>query len=224
MKTAKEILTTLTPEGLLEDAQKAMYNQQYHQALSFLNTFLLREPYHQSARLKKGLCYLYLNQAYRAARMFDQVLEENEYHAEALSCYAEFFKLMMDYETAAKYISSAMAADEENSTYHRMAAEIAYLKNDKDAAYELINRAIVLSPFKEINYYWRALILNSFKKTQVALNDLNRALSINPQYVDALKLRAKMKMYHGTFEDAVKDLKLAQRLEYMQDHRMRRVA
>ena len=224
MKTTKEIMSTINPAQLLEDANTAINNEQYYQAMNLVNSYLLTDPTNLSARLKKGLCYLYLNQAKKAAYMFDQVLAEDEHNPEALACYAEFFKLNLDYDTASHYISAAIAVDEDNSTFHRMAAEIAYLKNDRESAYGMINRAIILSPFKEELYYWRALILNSFKKTQVAINDLTRALTINPQYVEALKLRAKIRMYNGTFDDAVKDLKLAQRFEHMQEIRLKRVA
>lgn len=215
---------TLNSDQLLEEAVMAIEDQHYARALHLLNVYLLVYPDHMDARLQKGLCYLYLNEAPKARYMFDQVLEEEEHHAGALACYAEYYKLMMDYETASHYISAAMAGGDENAAYHRLAAEISYLNQDLDSAYTLINRAIVISPFREELYFWRALILKGFKKMQVAMNDINRALALNPRYTEALKLRAKIRMIIGTFDAANKDLRLAQHLENRLPFAMQKVA
>lgn len=224
MKTTQAIYSSINPAELPGEARKAISEGRYYDAMDLVNTCLLADHQHMEARLLKGLCYLYLNQSRKAAFLFDQVLEEEEGHAEALACYAEYHKLMMNFEEAAHYISAAIAADPDHATYHRQAAEISFLANDKESAFGLINRAIVLSPFREELYYWRALIMNSMKRTQVAIHDLNRALALNPRYVDALKLRAKLRMYFGTFDDAVKDLKLAQYFENTSGSSLRRVA
>lgn len=203
----------LNPEQLFEDACSAISDHKYGDALHLLNCFLLTQPAHVDARLRKGLCYLYLNEAGKARTIFDQILDESDHHAGALACYAEYYKLMLDYETASHFISAALIADGDNALYHRMAAEIAYLRNDRDSAYGLINRAIVLSPFRDEFYFWRSLILFSFKKFHVALNDINRALALNPVNSDALRLRAKIRITNGIYDDAANDLKRARQYE-----------
>lgn len=224
MQTIKNILSTVKPAQLFDEAVASISRANYFEAMHLLNTFLLFEPKHIDARLKKGLCYLYTEQFESARIMFDQVLDETGGHAEAYYCYAEYYKLMLDYDFALTYIADALQLDEENATYHRLAAEICYLQQDNEEAFGLINRAIVINPFREDLYYWRALIFIRFEKLQVAVNDLNRAISINPQYVEAYRKRANLRMRAGEVDSALTDLKNAQRFELLQAEHLNHAA
>lgn len=224
MQTIKTILSTVKPAQLLDEATTAIARTNYYEAMHLLNTFLLFEPKHIDARLKKGLCYLYTEQFEHARILFDQVLNETGGHAEAYYCYAEYYKLMLDYDFALTYIADALQMDEENATYHRLAAELCYLQQDNEEAFGLINRAIVINPFKEEFYYWRALLFIRFDKLQVAINDLNRAISLNPHYAEAYRKRANLKMRAGEVDAALNDLKQAQRLELLQAEQFKTAA
>ncbi len=224
MKTTKEIMSTISTSQLLDDSNSALLNGRYYDAMHLLNAYLLFDHTNILARLRKGLCYLYTNQPDKARFLFDQVLSEGEDQAEAYYCYAEYYKLHFDYELANTYISAAISADNENATYHWLASEICFLKSDLDASFTLINRAIVLNPFKEELYYWRAMILNRFGKETVAIGDLTRAICINPSFSDALRLRAKIRMNMGVVEEALKDLKQAQRFELLKQEELKRAA
>ena len=214
METIAHIINTVKSSQLLDEANATLLKGQYYEAMHLFNTYLLFDPENKDARLKKGLCYLYTEQFEKAYQLFEQLNAEGP-DAETSYCYAEYYKLVFDFDYALTYITQAIRLDEENATYHRLAAELCYLNQDYDEAFSLINRAIVLSPFREELYYWRALIFLRFEKHQVSLHDLNRAISINPQFAEAYRLRANIRMRLGEVEPALQDLKNAQRFELL---------
>jgi tetratricopeptide (TPR) repeat protein len=213
MKSTKQIMRTLTASQLLDDAKSYIALGEYYEALHAVNAFLLFQPHHHEGILMKGLCYLYLNENDKARFLFDLVIDEDQNCAFAYYCYAEYYKLNMDYQTALTYINGAIATGEENTTYYRLAAEISFFMQSYDDAFAVINRAIVVNPFREDLYLWRAVILEKFGKITVAVNDLHRAISINPKYVEAYRMKAKLMLKTGNTTDALNDLHKAQQLE-----------
>ena len=211
MKSTHEIFATIKSTQLLDDAHAYIHAAKYFDALHCINTYLLLEPADVKGFLLKGLCYLYTDQAAKARFMFDLALQHNSDNEEAYYCYAELYKLEMNYEAATTYINAAMACGPESAKYLRFAAELSLLQEDYEQAFQLINRAIVTNPFREDVYYWRALILIRLQRPAVAINDLNRAISLNPTYADAYRLRASLHMQQGNIDTGLADIKLAQR-------------
>jgi tetratricopeptide (TPR) repeat protein len=224
MKSTKEIISNIRSTQLLDDANACIASGKYYDALHCVNTFLLLHPEDVKGLLLKGLCYLYTDQSAKARYMFDLALESYPDNDEAYYCYAEYYKLEMNYEAATQYINAAMACGSENATYLRFAAELSLLQEDYEQAFQLINRAIVINPFREDVYYWRALILMRLQKNAVAINDLNRALSLNPTFADAYRLRASLHMQQGEIEAGLADIKRAQRHETLNRHAQRNAA
>lgn len=224
MQTITKNLNTVKPLQLIDEATVAIATCRYEEALHLLNTFLLFQPGNLDARLKKGLCYLYNEQFDEARQLFNEVLDETGGYAEAYYCFAEYYKVMLDYDFALTYITDALMLDEENATYHRLAAELCYLQQDYIESFGLINKAIVINPFKEEYYYWRAIILVRLNKLHVAINDLNRSISINPQFTEAYRKRAHLRMRTGEVDAALQDLRTAQRLELLQAEQTRHAA
>jgi tetratricopeptide (TPR) repeat protein len=224
MQTTKQILSAMSSTQLLKDAQASIKAGKYYEAMHYLNAFLLFQPRNHVAILHKALCYLYIGKTSKSLYLIDLVNEENPELAETHFCYAEYYKLMLDYQLALHHINVALSSDGENASYYRLAAEICYLNNDIQDAYHLINRAIVVSPFREELYVWRAIILNKLAKPQIALHDLQRAISLSPQYVDAHRLRAKILIKSGQAEEALISLRKAKQFERLQNGRISHAA
>jgi tetratricopeptide (TPR) repeat protein len=217
MKTLKKknrIITTPTNcNRIFENANTALHSGNYEEALHLFNMFLLFEPFHHTALLRKGQCFLYMEQFDAAYAIFEMVLGEDEENALGFYCLAEFYKLRCDLDTARQLVGHALLLDEDNASYNQLAAEISYFQESYDEAFTFINKAIVLNPFREELYYWRALLFVHFEKYNIAENDLNRALSINPNYAEALRLRARTLMLNNETERALADIREAQKLE-----------
>lgn len=224
MQTTKQILSSMSSTQMLQDAQASIKAGKYYEAMHYLNAFLLFHPRNHVAVLHKALCYLYTGNTSKSLYLMDTVYEENPEIAETHFCYAEYYKLMLDYNLAKHHINVALSSDGENASYYRLAAEICFLNDDIQDAYHLINRAIVVSPFREELYVWRAIVLNKLAKPQIALHDLQRAISLCPQYVDAHRLRAKILFKSGQTAEGLNSLRKAKQFERIQNGRVSHAA
>jgi tetratricopeptide (TPR) repeat protein len=208
-------ITTVNANSILIEAETELQNGRYESALHQFNTYLLFEPFNHDALLKKGLCYLYLENFDQAYAMFEMVLNEDEQSSMAFYCLAEYYKAGYDFEMAEQLILHAIGIDETSANYMALAAEIYFHMKQYDTAYDFINRAIVLNPGKKEFYYWRALLLFKFEKFSVSISDLNRAISMSPNYFEAFRLRARCRMLLNEVDSALLDLREAQKYEQL---------
>jgi tetratricopeptide (TPR) repeat protein len=205
--------TAHTASQLLDDAKLNIKKCNYYEALHNVNAYLLFNQHSEEGLLIKGLCYLYLAETDKARFLFDVVMEQNKDNAFAYYCYAEYYKLNLDYKIALAHVNTAICIDEENTIYYRLAVELSFFMGELENAYTLINRAIVVNPFKEDLYFWRAMILAHMHKYTVAIHDLTRAIGLEPAYADAYRLKAKLMLKTGQRANAIKDLHKARQLE-----------
>ena len=65
------------------------------------------------------------------------------------------------------------------------------------------------------------MVFVKFNKPEIALSDLNKAISLDEHYADAYRLRAHCKMLLGDIDNYLKDLKLAQNVaDYHHNQRL----
>ncbi|CBH10261.1 Hsc70-interacting protein (Hip), putative [Trypanosoma brucei gambiense DAL972] len=83
-----------------------------------------------------------------------------------------------------------------------------------DEAVDLLAQALRLVPGKAMYWSQRASYLLECKRPGAALRDANRALSLNPENVRALRVRGTVNRHLGKWEDALKDLSEAQTVDY----------
>jgi tetratricopeptide (TPR) repeat protein len=212
---------TIHTSEIYDKAVLAIQKGKYEEALHQLNTFLLFDPEHIDASLKKGLCYLYLNKTEMAAHIFDDIRESHPNHPHVYACIAELFKLQYEFDIAIDFCDKAIRLTKDDaSDYNLMLSELFFYKHDFDTAFTYINKAIVQCPHSEYCYYWRALILNRFEKYDAAVNDLNKAIALYPEFSDAYRQRASVLIKLNQVDAALKDIKIAQYIEMDEENEL----
>lgn len=95
----------------------------------------------------------------------------------------------------------------------RSAADVAFTEGRLDEAVRLYSQVIRLEPKNERNYYKRFRAYQRQRKFQQALQDLNAALAIKPQYKQCVAGRAKVLRQLGRCEEALADLGALSKLD-----------
>ncbi|KAH6768879.1 HSP70-interacting protein 1 [Perilla frutescens var. frutescens] len=83
-----------------------------------------------------------------------------------------------------------------------------------DEAIENLTKAIMLNPTSAIMYATRASVYIKMKKPNAAIRDATAALEINPDSAKGYKSHGIARAMLGQWEEAVKDLHLASKLDY----------
>lgn len=73
---------------------------------------------------------------------------------------------------------------------------LAYLNGDIDAGYQLIERALALNPNLAAAWYWSGWIKIWLGRSESAIEDLTRAMRLNPQSPSAFNMRVAMAAAH----------------------------
>ncbi|KEG09942.1 Hsc70-interacting protein [Trypanosoma grayi] len=110
--------------------------------------------------------------------------------------------------------ADATPEDEENAAALKAEAAERAGEGKIDAAVELMTQALRMVPGKAMYWSQRASYLLDCARPGAAFHDANRALSINPQNVRALRVRGTVNRHLGNWEDALKDLSEAQTIDY----------
>lgn len=221
MKTLEQMVYTVKPTQILDNALQTLHRGDFTEALHLFNMVLLFDNENKVAQTKRALCYMYMGKLKTAQAILAKMLEEGDSDAEVYFHLSELYKINLNYDVALTFLVKALDLDNHNANYLFMAAELCYLQKDYDEAYLFINKAIVESPFRKDLYYWRALVFVKFNKPEIALSDLNKAISLDEHYADAYRLRAHCKMLLGDIDNYLKDLKLAQNVaDYHHNQRL----
>ncbi|CAN9505814.1 unnamed protein product [Ophioblennius macclurei] len=90
-------------------------------------------------------------------------------------------------------------------------------EGDLQKALDLFTEAIKLNPCVAIMYAKRASVYIRMQKPNAAIRDCDKAISINPDSAQPYKWRGKAHKLLGHWEEAVKDLATACKLDYDED-------
>jgi tetratricopeptide (TPR) repeat protein len=184
-----------------------MDRKRYASAQKNFDIVLLLNPSHIDAMLQRGMCKLHAGMVTLALDDFSDILMAANGKPEAYAAMAKAYWMLADYAMAKYYIDEALRSHGSlDAEWYALASNINSKLNDIPAAYACINRAIVCNPFSAVYHYRRARLLFQMGKNQVALNDLNKAISFEPEFAAALKLRSNCKKAMGDFDGARKDL------------------
>ncbi len=184
-----------------------MDRKRYAAAQKNFDIILLLNPNHIDAMLQRGICKMHAGLVNLALDDFSEILVLANEKPEAYAAMAQAYWMLGDYTMAKHFIDETLRGTYSlKAEWYEMAYNIYSKLGDTQTAYACINRAIVCNPFDAVLYYKRARILMRLQKTLVAINDLNKALSFEPKFVNALKLRSECKRLTGDNEGARKDL------------------
>jgi tetratricopeptide (TPR) repeat protein len=198
--------TARTQNEIYAKGMKLMDRKKYASAQKNFDIILLLDPNHVDAMLQRGICKMHAGLVNLALDDFSEILMLADERPEAYAAMAEAYWMLADYEMARNFIEQALKSTYAlRSEWYELACNIHSKLNDIDKAYSCINRAIVCNPFEAVLYYKRARLLFRLDKIQVAINDLNKAISFEPKFASALKLRAECKLKMGDKDGATRD-------------------
>lgn len=213
MKTQEQMVYTVKPSEILDNALQTLHRGEFKEALHLFNMVLLFDGNNTTALLKRAMCLMYLGKLKSAQQQLIDLMHKSEQDAEVYFHLAELYKINLNYDVALTFVVKALELDNSHTGYLMLAAELCFLQKDFEDAFHFINKAIVQSPFRKDVYYWRALIFVKFNKPEIAINDLNKAISLDDHYADAYRLRAHCKLLMGDTEHYLSDLRLAQNVD-----------
>ncbi|GAB6027262.1 Hsc70-interacting protein [Chamberlinius hualienensis] len=93
-------------------------------------------------------------------------------------------------------------------------AQAAFLEGDFAKAIQLYTEAIKLNPSVAVYFAKRASAFLKLQKPNACIKDCNRAIELNPDNAAAYKFRGRAHRLLGNWEEAVKDLATACKIDY----------
>lgn len=202
-----------TATEIFSKGMQLMERKKFASAQKNFDILLLLNPLNIDAMLQRGICKMNVGLVNLALDDFSEILMQANGKPEAYAAMAQAYWMLGDYQMAKHFIDETFKMSYSlKAEWYELGSTIYNKLGDAQTAYSCINRAIVCNPFYAVLYYKRARILFSMNKIQVALLDLNKAISFEPKYVNALKLRAEIKTILGDKDGARKDLSIAKLL------------
>lgn len=204
MKTIHNTETIVRTEAqIFSKGIELMERKKYSAAQKNFDILLLLHPQHIESLLNRGICKMHAGMVHAALDDFSEIMMHANGKPEAYAAMAEAYWMLADYQLAKQYIEEAFKCHTTlKSEWYALACNIYTKLNDIATAYACINRAIVCDPFEPVLYYKRARLLYRMGKTQVALNDLNKAIGFDAGFRSAYALRARCKEALGDEQGA----------------------
>ena len=85
--------------------------------------------------------------------------------------------------------------------------------NQYDSAIEYYNKALAINPNDAECYYWLAIAYSGKEDLSQALNNFNKAIELDPKYIEAYTMRSELHRKIGNKNLAEEDLKKAASLK-----------
>lgn len=205
-------LTSRSEEELFAKGIQLLDRKKYAAAQKNFDIVLLLNPSHIDAMLHRGVCKMHVGLVNLALDDFSEILMLANGRPEAYAAMAQAYWMLADFQMAKHFIDEALKSHESlKPEWYEMGYNIYSKLGLYSIAYSHINRAIVCNPFNPVLYYKRARVFTLLNKTQIAINDLNKAISFDPTFVNAYKLRSECKKRLGDDQGAQRDLILAKK-------------
>jgi tetratricopeptide (TPR) repeat protein len=109
------------------------------------------------------------------------------------------------FKLAVEKLNEAILLDPANASLYRERSEAYAWLGDSMAAFNDVNRAILLEPSAE-HYEFRAAVLTAMEMLADAMADLSRAIEIDQNRVEPYEIRAKLYGRSGRYKEAIADL------------------
>ena len=198
---------TRTENEIFTKGLKLMERKRYAAAQKNFDILVLLDASNIDAHLQRGICKMHAGLVNSAIEDFGEILLHINGKPEIYAAMAHAYWMLADYEMAKHFINETLRSSYSlKAEWYEMAFNIYQKLGDSNMAYSCINRAIVCDPFSALLYYKRARVLLLLSKTKVAINDLNKAISFEPKFVNAFKLRAECKKILGDIVGSKQDL------------------
>lgn len=198
-KTIKNQLLSLDAEKtslLYSDASTLYGEKKYTEAIALYKQI---EPATPESLLGIGACYQAMNNFTQAADYYVKSFEKDSNNSETAYYAALAFSNAENFEKAKIYAQKTLAIDsnnknakelitymveQENTVKLDKAIEL-FEKEDYSKALTLLNEVLVQDKTDSNAYYYRAMIYDTQKKYNLAINDYKKAIENNPQMLIA---------------------------------------
>jgi tetratricopeptide (TPR) repeat protein len=158
------------------------------------------DPNNVQARLQLGWLFSSQNDPDGAMREFNTLITRDPRNVQALAARALVNALKQDYEAAKKDIAAAEAIDPNDTAVKTTKATIAGQQNDYASEIEIFSGLIAQNPKSGGNYFNRAGAYSALGKDDLALKDVDEAITLGFKDTPVRVLRANIMMRRGNRE------------------------
>ena len=180
-------------------------NKQYKEAI---NNFLLAinlDKEHYQATLYLALSYENLKLIDDAINYFLKLLQVNEKNIEILYKVTKCYLIKGDFKNAALYLNKCLILSPENFEYLYSMGWVCVKIKDFDNALKYYQKALQIKQTPEL-YHGIAAIYNENRLLDLALENYEKCLIINPSYLPAINNIAAIKISKKSYFEAVQYL------------------
>jgi len=205
----------------MEKGITAIAEERWSDCLSHFREVLNTSPNSKDAKLGIAEAFIGLKNYTDAKTVSTSVLQGDEENTFALRIRGTALYYLGELPAALKIFSNILQLDPDNikvSKLKRSAQQIERLKEGgnkefKEGRYEeaikLYTECLALDPnlsgINKLLYSNRATALKSLKKYDEAIDDLSKAIDMDPEYIKAYSKRAQCYMETGRYEEAERD-------------------
>ncbi len=182
-------------------------NDEYNDAITYLNTFINDNPYNEFAWHQLGLQYKNVKQYNDALRAFDYAILIDELFTGAYFEKARVLQTLKKYEEAIKNYFKTLSLDDPSAVvFMHIATCYKELSNNKMAV-KYFYKAVEEDPLLEQGWMDLTELLMADKKYEKALFYIQKALDIDDENIDFLNRYAEINVHLNLFEEAIEALK-----------------
>lgn len=205
-------------EAYFFNSGNSYYNAKiYAQAIdSFKNALKINQK-NVSTHYMLACAYRENNMLQRAADEYEKVIKMDPRFTKAYCALSNIYWNKQMYEEALAKLKEAEAFDQNNQEIKALAEKIsfefaagsleksinAFLSQDKETAYGLLNKIVLAKPDFAYAHYTLATFYYNDHKFDAAEKELNETLRLDAQFWPALKLLGDIYFAKGLFESAV---------------------
>ena len=189
------------------------YNElrEYDKAVIYLDKSLLLNPIQEETLIALGHAFMCQNNLLQSLKLYNNALKINSSNVLALNNRANVYYLLGQDENGIIDLDRAIKIDKLFSNLYNTYGNILTSLGRFNEALEKYNQSIDIKKSSE-SFQNRGVLFYKQEKYDEALKDLNTAISINPEYSDALNSRGVLYKELGKCLLALKDFRKALRL------------
>jgi tetratricopeptide (TPR) repeat protein len=197
------------PIKLFERGQNAHARGDISRALSLYEAAIKLRPEFPEAEYQRGIALIALDRLPEAEKAFTRAIELKREWALPYSTLGNLLTRLSRDKEAEPLLRHALQLGAKDFVTLDSLSTVRLRAGDKEEALTLARRATADESAPASAWAWRGAVERATGNATSALNSLDRALQIEPNYVPALKERAEVRIDTADYEHAIEDLKAA---------------
>ncbi len=165
-----------------------LLNKEFDNALPLFDLTVRERPQNAMAHYFKGLCLVGKRENRLAKENLLKAVELNPLLTDARLILAEFFLKERDMATAGQQIEAVLKQDATNIRALMLQGNLKILEQDPNGAETALRSVIEKAPDYAPGYFRLGLLYNLMGRQKDALQNLEKALKLDPKQMDALSL------------------------------------